>query len=179
MCVLVTRFYCFLWAFFYAYDPNMFSSTYRMHSTAAQRSQPCTKQQSKYAPTRARQSKQSQYVHRAVKSWREPACRRACTDRCVIKTNEEIENRPPACKNIYLVYMRPLTTAGVMREGFGFISHLCKIPHMPLFLSHMRAGSGSFSWSIELLLAFANRRLTPKTVGLSVRSVRTIFYSSP
>ena len=68
--------FIFLWVFFVVDVEHLL---HRMHSTA-QRSQPRTKQQSKYA------SKQS---------WREPAhTRRRAAARCVLKTNEEIEICP-------------------------------------------------------------------------------------
>ena len=63
----------------------------RKHSTAqhstAQRNQPRTKQQSKYVSIRVKQHKQAD-------SWRELACRRAFTARCVLKTNDKIDICP-------------------------------------------------------------------------------------
>ena len=70
--------------------------------------------------------------------------------------------------------------AGVMREGFAFVSNLTAL----LFLSvvstyfvpaYMHAASVLFSWSMELF-AFACGQFEPKILDLSVRFIR-IFYN--
>ena len=75
-----------LWAFFICQEHVVVERLpkYRKHSTA-QRNQPCTKQQTKYVPIRARQHKQ------ADKSRREPACRRAIYS--LLRRRNERRNR--------------------------------------------------------------------------------------
>ena len=120
--------------------------------SAAQRSQSPHKQQSKYAPIRARQRKQAlTELAGARMSWS------FCIARCVLKTNGETA--------IFPAYQSSL--AGVMLPGH------CSFSPSFLFRPCMRRpGCLRGPWE---LLAFASRQFAPKTVGHSVRFIRSHF----
>ena len=105
------------------------------------------------------------------KIWRTLSCRRAFIQLAAFskRTKKSKSDLPTKIYN----HAHRATSAGVMREGFPFISNLHKIER-----AEMHAASGSVSWSTELL-AFARRHFAPKFVDLSVRFIRILFYILP
>ena len=118
------------------YHPR--TTKYRKHSTVQHGAvNPRNKQQSKYAPIKARQRRQADGV-----GSRQHVVERMYIQLAVLKTNEEIK--------ICSVYKN--TAGGVMRKGFA-----CTLLFLSLLsTSSTHAAPGLFSGTMELL-AFASR----------------------
>ena len=125
-----------------------------------------------HVPIRTRQRHQADRVGES----RQPACRRAFIQ-LAVRSKRRRNPHLPGIQKHATAHKEAL--AGVMREGFTFISNLSKIRTL-LFRSVLSMysceypASGLFSWSMELVAS--SRQFAPKIVNISVRYIRISFY---